>query len=975
MKTFNRPRLATRRYGKRIISGAAGLKSPGQFVPFSFRLAAPRWVACALVALGLGLAVRALADGVSVGALARPIAGVATGELLIGELNCVACHQTEGTVQARLFSNPAPRVGAQGMRLTPQYLRSFLSDPRREKPGTTMPDLLHGLNGAAKNEAVEALMSFLLTEAGTNAPPAFAGDPYRIAEGRLLFHQIGCVACHAPQESVAALAKPAGAASSIEDRQALEQTSVPLGNLARKTTVGDLAKFLLDPLKVRPGGRMPSMKLTEREAVSIATYLLRAQAPSLANPAEPVHKVAGLSYQYFEGEFDDLPDLDKVKPAAAGIIEQFSLSPRKRNENFGFRYSGYISVPTAGRYGFFTESDDGSQLFVDDKLVVDNAGTHGNTEKRGTVQLTAGEHAIMVSYFNGGGEWSLKVSYRGPGITKQEIPASALFHVGQPMTPLDAESFTVNPDLVARGRELFGSLGCAACHQSGSSDAALKPNRPAKSLASLNASAGSGCLGDASGPGAARYDLNDSQRGALRAALSGAEWSRPLAPAERVTRVMAALDCFACHSRDGAGGPLPGHIEYFSVVGQADLGDEGRIPPHLTKVGGKLRPEWTREVLLNKGAVRPYMATRMPQFGEANVGSLPADFVRADDAGAAASPGTVSDADVGYGRKLVGTSGLSCISCHVYAGHKSLGIPAIDLTLMSQRLRPDWFHRYLLDPPSLRPGTRMPAFWPQGKSSRPDILGGDTDRQINAIWAYISRGADGGLPPGLVQGKMELIATNEAVIYRNFIAGAGSRAIGVGYPEKANLAFDANDLRLALIWQGPFIDAARHRTGRGEGFEPPLGYNVLKLPPGPAFAALTQSDAAWPSAAGKTGGYQMHGYLLDHERRPTFLYSFGAIKIEDYPVAVPGDLDASFRRTITLRSDSTSAGIWFRAWVGASVVAKDPGQYLADGKVKLRFTLPNAGQPVIRQSNGATELLIPIVFAGNESKIVEEISW
>ena len=66
----------------------------------------------------------------------------------------------------------------------------------------------------------------------------------------------------------------------------------------------------------------------------------------------------------------------------------------------------------------------------------------------------------------------------------------------------------------------------------------------------------------------------------------------------------------------------------------------------------------------------------------------------------------------------------------------------------------------------------------------------------------------------MVQGRIELVATNEAIIYRNFIEGAGTRAIGVGYPEKANLAFDANELRLARIWQGSFIDASRHRTGR-----------------------------------------------------------------------------------------------------------------------------------------------------------------
>ena len=114
----------------------------------------------------------------------------------------------------------------------------------------------------------------------------------------------------------------------------------------------------------------------------------------------------------------------------------------------------------------------------------------------------------------------------------------------------------------------------------------------------------------------------------------------------------------------------------------------------------------------------------------------------------------------------------------------------------------------------------------------------------------------------------------EAIIYRNFIEGAGPRAIGVGYPEKANLAFDANDLRLALIWQGAFIDAARHWTDRGDGFQPPLGDNVLHLPAGVAFAVLAKADAAVADAIGRrSSGYKFRGYRLTPDERPTFLYA------------------------------------------------------------------------------------------------------
>ena len=176
------------------------------------------------------------------------------------------------------------------------------------------------------------------------------------------------------------------------------------------------------------------------------------------------------------------------------------------------------------------------------------------------------------------------------------------------------------------------------------------------------------------------------------------------------------------------------------------------------------------------------------------------------------------------------------------ARHSSDGPRASDETT-EKGLVPSLLARSCFAPPW---HAHAPSFWPEGKSARPDILDGNTTRQIEAIWASLSRGSEGGLPPGLVQGRMELVATNEPVIYRNFIEGAGARAIGVGYPEKANLAFDADQLRLAMIWQGPFIDAAMHRIGRGEGLESRSDITSSTSPPGPTLAMLLNADAPWP---------------------------------------------------------------------------------------------------------------------------------
>ena len=325
-------------------------------------------------------------------------------------------------------------------------------------------------------------------------------------------------------------------------------------------------------------------------------------------------------------------------------------------------------------------------------------------------------------------------------------------------------------------------------------------------------------------------------------------------------------------------------------------------------------------------------------------------------------------------RKMCGGNSLGCIKCHTFAGHKAEGVQGIDMLLMPRRLQHDWFYRYLLDPQKLRPGTRMPTAWTNGMTVLPDVLDGSTAQQIESIWIYLQDGGKAALPPGLRKHSIPLEVGKEAIIYRNFIEGSGSRAIGVGYPEKANLSFDANDLRLALLWQGEFIDAARHWTDRGAGYEAPLGENVVHLPAGVAFAVLAKDDEAWPKKSAKDLGYQFHGYRTTPDGRPTFFYSCHGARVEDFSNAVAGKSSPSIRRTLTLTSDKPVANLWFRAAVADKI---EPGSAKGSYRINGEWTLKlDAGaEAKIRKSGGKTELLVPVRFQDGKARIVEEFVW
>ena len=110
-----------------------------------------------------------------------------------------------------------------------------------------------------------------------------------------------------------------------------------------------------------------------------------------------------------------------------------------------------------------------------------------------------------------------------------------------------------------------------------------------------------------------------------------------------------------------------------------------------------------------------------------------------------------------------------------------------------------------------------------GQSLLKKVLDGDTKMQIEAIWQYLADGSNPAEPSGLGRDPIPLVPQKEPIVYRNFIAGPGPGPSAWATCGESQLAFDANEMRLAPIWQGAFIDAARHWSGRGEGYQPRSG--------------------------------------------------------------------------------------------------------------------------------------------------------
>ncbi|MEM7393852.1 MAG: c-type cytochrome, partial [Verrucomicrobiota bacterium] len=582
--------------------------------------------------------------------------------------------------------------------------------------------------------------------------PAFqptAPDQVAAEKGEALFHDRGCVACHAPR--------------SEDGEELLKESSVPLGALEEKYQVKSLIDFIRRPHAVRPSGRMPDMRLQGRDLERIAHYLLK-------KTEVPGH----LRYTVLRGRVWEGLDAE-VEKEKSGHADRFDLAALGRvNHNTSIRFEGFLNLAQPGRYRFFLEMN-GGRLLVggNDVVKLGPTGRRGPKKVQGDIELTAGWHAIDFTYVHAGKEPRLLLEMEGPGFRRGPIPSNLLSISTSPIEPY--EPLEVDNALAEQGRAHFTRLGCVKCH-----DDVRVTTEAFPALADLNKD--KTCS-------KADYKLSPEQNRLLSSAVKSMG-TISLSDVDVVNKTLVSLNCIACHERDGLGGVAPERNHYFTG-GKPELGNQGRIPPPLTHVGAKLDKEWIHDVLLKGRRQRNYLNATMPQYGESHVGHLIDLFEKVDKLEPAPLP-DVTDLEAlkTAGHRLMGTEGLSCIACHDFNGQKSGGAGALELIHTTDRIKKNWFHLYMRQPSRFHQTVIMPTYWPGGVALREDILGGDTAQQIEALWVYLEDGIRAKNPKGLSRQSSELRVTDVAVMCRGR-GSAGYRGIAVGYPERVSLAFDS----------------------------------------------------------------------------------------------------------------------------------------------------------------------------------------
>ncbi len=650
--------------------------------------------------------------------------------------------------------------------------------------------------------------------------------------GRAMLGTMGCANCHALDDKAAAVVARKGPL---------------LGDIARRATAGWMLRWIANPQTIKPGSHMPNLigdaPKDIADAANITHYLLSLGPGDLAPPVplvtdEHAHE-SGRTLFHTLGCVACHSAFESAK-AVFGVASMPDVVPKE-------------DVPEA--YGKLAGKWRPEALR---DFLLDPRKVHP-TGRMPSMGLNEEQADFLTRYL----------------IAQWDKAAGGKPHA-QPT------KFIVDPARAQLGKASFASRGCASCHEmwgGGVGDPIVSKlsTKPMKDLI-----LGQGCL-DANSTTAPRYTLTANDRKALAAGIESVKKAGAAsAPIDRQAQTIYALNCLACHAKDGEGGVAGGGEgidPYFRNTDEkAELGDEGRIPPNLTHVGWKLTTPWLRKMLLEAGRARPYMSTRMPQFGEANVGSLVDEL--------AAHDGVWPDKDIEEpkpegdmvlaGRTLIGEKGLNCLSCHVFGDAAPTGTAGPDITRFASRLRYDWWRSYVLTPKRFKPDTRMSEFFLNGRSSVTTVLGGDHEKQTDALWSYFQLGKLAPSPDGLtVKGSMTLRVGDKPVVFRSFLEHAGSRGVAVGFPIGLHFAFDADTCRLVEAWQGDFIDATGAWKSRGGSVTGGNGKPVWTAPVGPSVVVGPQ-PAEWPKVPGVEAVVQFKGYELNLQGVPTFNYTIDA---------------------------------------------------------------------------------------------------
>jgi cytochrome c2 len=522
--------------------------------------------------------------------------------------------------------------------------------------------------------------------------PAF--DEEQLSQGNFIFEQVGCMGCHSYEQD------------------ATRGFAPNLARIGEKINYGYLVEWIMNPKGKDSLTRMPGFRLNREKAGLIAGYLINKtgkgiQKESLADVVwledkERAHGGEALIKRY--GcfgchEIKGMEGLGKIGTELSAIgskhvhLFDFGLLEKKIlgetglkhiTENVGKARQAWLRAKLHDPRQF----DEGKYKKPEDRLKMPDFGLKGEEIESLVVMLT--------------------------GLREEKLPGAYIARL------------TEKERAVVEGRRLIGKYNCIGCHQLDLDRLYLAENIEAVGMIKLEEDA------------SVYFQL----------------WEDNEKLGHKAGETMLLDEKQIIEKKRAAGGDIAPSIIAYHVENEGLIPEEARVftPPLLYGEGKKVQSEWVFGFLKEPFDLRPWLDIKMPTF------TLPVDeatglarfFAVKDDeeypyeyitethkwyieGKEAKSPDYLSSA-----KRLFESKDVNCILCHVKGekmpeGDKTGWAP--DLMLAKERLKPDWIKKWLLDPQSIQPGTKMPKFFREGEFQ--DYIPGTPAEQTEVMKDYL----------------------------------------------------------------------------------------------------------------------------------------------------------------------------------------------------------------------------------------------
>ncbi|HJO57429.1 MAG TPA: cytochrome c [Nitrospinaceae bacterium] len=509
----------------------------------------------------------------------------------------------------------------------------------------------------------------------------------KIHEGRELFASHKCISCHLPSEQLL----------SREIMPELLWKAPSLDDIGNRVKPEWLSKWIENPALISPDSKMPAVihgDFPEGTIKHISSYLL-----SLSDSSGAMNRM-------IRGD----PVRGSLIFQALGCIGCHSNPGEKTNDQFqrvSLDYAHAKWQPEA----------------LKDFII--NPARYHSSSKMPNFQLDENQAKDLTAYI-----------------------------ISENRVSLDYKSSFLGGD-VDLGKELLVSSGCLNCH---SMNVEFSNSYKAPSLQYLEKGDWSkGCLSvseEAFGQ-APRFNFTNKERESLQAfGKVGFNNLYRKVSSLAAERQLISLRCIACHTIDNVedtwskvmaeSEKLISNDELGRALGIEQIWDyQGR--PDLTWLGGKLNIEWMHDFIAGRIPDKPRggLIAKMPAFSaHARSVSRGLAMMHGIDPEAVIKATIISPEAVQIGDKLIKTEGgFACVTCHGIGNQPAKGgvlIESINFNKVTDRLRNEYYHRFMMNPQRIIEDTMMPRYTDDsGKTFLTNHYGGDAQKQFEAIWEHL----------------------------------------------------------------------------------------------------------------------------------------------------------------------------------------------------------------------------------------------